>query len=131
MLRYLVENARRVVTKDEVMNAVWSGVTVTEESLTRCISEVRRALGDESHEIVKTISKLGYLFDLPVASVEAAEQAASGDERPAMGGSSTRAPLASDEADSPETVRPRNAQRRQLTVMICNIVGLTSSCERH
>ena len=126
VLRYLVENARRVVTKDEVIDAVWSGVTVTEESLTRCISEVRRALGDESHEIVKTISKRGYLFDLPVASVEAAEQAASGDERPAMGGSSTRAPLASDEADSPETVRPRNAQRRQLTVMICTIVGLTS-----
>jgi len=125
VLRYLVENARRVVTKDEVINAVWSGVTVTEESLTRCISEIRRALGDENQEIVKTISKQGYLFDLTVASVEAPEQAVSGDERPA-GGSGTRVPLAGPQQAPPEPVRPRDAQRRQLTVMTCNIVGLTS-----
>ena len=38
VLRYLVEHAGRVVTKDEVIKAVWPDVTVTDESLTRCVS---------------------------------------------------------------------------------------------
>ena len=45
VLRYLAEHAGRVVTKDEVIKAVWPDVTVTDESLTRCISDVRHALG--------------------------------------------------------------------------------------
>lgn len=126
VLRYLVENARRVVTKDEVIDTVWSGVTVTEESLTRCISEVRRALGDESQEIVKTVPKRGYLFDLPVEAADAAAgREAVGDERPPPGGSA-RAPESSDHADSPATSRPRHAERRQLTVLACSIAGLTT-----
>src|SRR5262245_44902363 len=116
VLRYLVENARRVVSKDEVIDTVWSGVAVTEESLTRCISEVRRALGDESQEIVKTVPKRGYLFDLPVESVDAAAQAPSSDAQSTKSGS--RGPVTSDEAAPPETARSRNAQRRQLTVMV-------------
>jgi adenylate cyclase len=45
--RYLVHNAGRVVSKDELLRMVWSDVIVTEDSLTPCISDVRRALGDE------------------------------------------------------------------------------------
>jgi adenylate cyclase len=66
VLRYLVEHAGRVASKDEVMAAVWSNVTVTDDSLIRCISEVRHAIGDESQRIVKTVSRRGYLFDAPV-----------------------------------------------------------------
>ena len=47
VLRYLVENAGRVVTKQELIEAVWPNVTVSDESLTQCISEVRRAIGDD------------------------------------------------------------------------------------
>ena len=63
VLRYLAEHAGRVVTKDEVIKAVWPDVTVTDESLTRCISEVRRAIGDETQRIIRTVSRRGYLFD--------------------------------------------------------------------
>jgi DNA-binding winged helix-turn-helix (wHTH) protein/tetratricopeptide (TPR) repeat protein len=128
VIRYLVENAGRVLTKDEMIEAVWPDVTVTEESLTRCISEVRRALGDEGQEIVKTIPKRGYVFDLPVESYEAAGRAASRDEQSRTAGGSTRAPASNDQKDAQETVRPRDAdaQRRQLTIMVCNIVGLTT-----
>jgi class 3 adenylate cyclase/tetratricopeptide (TPR) repeat protein len=126
VLRYLVENARRVVTKDEVIDTVWSGVSVTEESLTRCISEVRRALGDERQEIVKTIPKRGYLLDIAVEAVETAAQAAPSGEQSPKGDSTARAAATGDAADSPETVRPRHAERRQMTVMACNIVGLTA-----
>ena len=46
VLRHLATNAGRVVTKDELLEVNWPGVTVTEDSLTQCISEIRRALGD-------------------------------------------------------------------------------------
>ena len=53
VLRYLVEHAERVVTKEELIKAVWPDVTVGDESLTQCISEVRRALGEQSHRIIR------------------------------------------------------------------------------
>ncbi|MGZ5867896.1 MAG: winged helix-turn-helix domain-containing protein [Xanthobacteraceae bacterium] len=68
VLRYLVENAGRVVAKDEIMKVVWPGVTVTDESLTHCVSEVRRALGDKAQRMVRTAPRRGYLFDAPVAT---------------------------------------------------------------
>ncbi len=70
VLRYLVEHAERVVTKEELIKAVWPDVTVGDESLTQCISEVRRALGEESHRIIKTVPRRGYLFDVPVSADE-------------------------------------------------------------
>ena len=69
VLRYLVEHAGRVASKDEVMASVWADVVVTEDSLTRCISEIRTALGDDSHSVIKTLPKRGYMLDLPVAAV--------------------------------------------------------------
>lgn len=46
VLVYLVENPGRVVSKDELGEAVWPGVPVSDESLTKSVSEVRLALGD-------------------------------------------------------------------------------------
>src|SRR5262245_14581372 len=68
VLRYLVEHEGRVVGKEELIKAVWPNVTVTDESLTRCISEVRRALGDGSQQIIKTVPKRGYLVDVPISA---------------------------------------------------------------
>lgn len=64
-LRYLVEHAGQVVSKDELLDAVWPHVTVSAESLSQCISEIRRAIGDEHRQIIKTIARRGYLFDMP------------------------------------------------------------------
>ncbi len=60
VLKYLALNADRVVTKDELMGAVWPDVAVTENSLVQCIHEIRRALGDESQSILKTVARRGY-----------------------------------------------------------------------
>lgn len=68
VLRHLAEHAGRVVTKEEMLNAVWPDVTVSDESLTQCISEVRRAIGDTDQRIIKTIPRRGYLFDVPVSA---------------------------------------------------------------
>jgi adenylate cyclase len=62
VLRYLVENAGRLISKDEIMKAVWPHVVVTDESLLRCISEVRAAIGDREQRIIKTVPRRGYLF---------------------------------------------------------------------
>jgi putative ABC transport system substrate-binding protein len=70
VLRYLVEHPRRVVTKDELIKAVWPNVIVTDESLTRCISDVRHALGDASQQVIKTVPKRGYLLDLEVSVLD-------------------------------------------------------------
>ncbi|MFN0192899.1 MAG: winged helix-turn-helix domain-containing tetratricopeptide repeat protein [Aestuariivirga sp.] len=60
VLKHLVLNADRVVTKDELMGAVWLDVAVTENSLVQCIHEIRRALGDESQSVLKTVARRGY-----------------------------------------------------------------------
>ena len=67
VLRYLVEHAGRVVTKEEMINAVWPNVTVGDESLTQCISEARRGLGDGNQRIIKTIPRRGYLMDVTIS----------------------------------------------------------------
>src|SRR5215475_9785175 len=69
VLRYLLEHPGRVVGKDEVMTAVWPNTTVSDESLTCCISDVRRALVDGQQLIIKTVPRRGYLVDVPVFSV--------------------------------------------------------------
>jgi len=69
VLRYLVEHSGRVVGKEEMLQAVWPNVTVTDESLTRCISDIRHALGDAGQQIIKTVPRRGYLLDLPASIV--------------------------------------------------------------
>ena len=65
VLRYLHGQAGRLVTKEELANAVWPGIVVTDDSLVQCIHEVRIALADEAHAIVKTVRGRGYRFVLP------------------------------------------------------------------
>src|SRR6267378_4049647 len=77
VLRFLVQNADRLVSKDELMEALWPGVFVTEDSLSRCISDVRIALGDAQQRIIKTVPRRGYLFGVPVSSREEASLPAS------------------------------------------------------
>lgn len=62
LLVYLVRNAGRVVPKGELMDAVWPHVTVTEDSLTQCVSGIRRALGDEGPLLLRTVARRGYVF---------------------------------------------------------------------
>lgn len=62
-LRYLVEHAGELSTKDELVNALWPRSVVTDDSLVKCIQDVRQALGDDEHRCVKTVPRRGYIFD--------------------------------------------------------------------
>jgi TolB-like protein/cytochrome c-type biogenesis protein CcmH/NrfG len=69
LLRYLVENAGRLVPKDELIKAVWPNVSVADDSLARCVSDVRLVLKDGDQRIIKTMLRRGYLFAAPVSVV--------------------------------------------------------------
>jgi DNA-binding winged helix-turn-helix (wHTH) protein/Flp pilus assembly protein TadD len=58
----LVRAGGRVVTRDELLSAVWPGVVVGDEALTQAIIKLRRALGDDSRSprYIETIPKRGY-----------------------------------------------------------------------
>ncbi len=64
LLTYLIQNHNRFVPRRELMDHLWSEVTVTASSLTQCISELRQALGDSAQDphYVETRVKLGYRF---------------------------------------------------------------------
>jgi DNA-binding winged helix-turn-helix (wHTH) protein len=66
VLRYLVENADRLVTKEELIQAIWPNVIVTDEALSHCVSEVRQAIGDGDQAIIKTVPRRGYRSRRPV-----------------------------------------------------------------
>jgi TolB-like protein/DNA-binding winged helix-turn-helix (wHTH) protein len=65
VLRHLVANAGRIVSKDELNCAVWDGVAVTDDSLVQCVRDVRRAIGDTRQDIVRTVPRRGYRLDPP------------------------------------------------------------------
>jgi predicted ATPase/DNA-binding winged helix-turn-helix (wHTH) protein len=70
MLRYLVEHAGQLVTKDDLWQAVWPAITVTDAALTVCMSEIRKALGDNAKtpRYVETVHRRGYRFIAPVTT---------------------------------------------------------------
>lgn len=74
LLNLLVAQAGQVLTKDALMDAVWPNVTVTEDSLTQAIRDVRHAIGDTRASLIRAIRGRGYLLDLvPDQAVPPAE----------------------------------------------------------
>ncbi len=69
-LVYLVEHRDRLVRKNELIDAVWPDVVVTDDSLIHAISVLRRALGDEPNKAhyVQTVPRRGYRFVAPVSA---------------------------------------------------------------
>lgn len=60
VLRYLIAHANHLVTKEDLVAAVWPDIAVTDDSLVQCVHEIRRALGDDEHKLLKTVSRRGY-----------------------------------------------------------------------
>jgi DNA-binding winged helix-turn-helix (wHTH) protein/tetratricopeptide (TPR) repeat protein len=67
LLRILLRERERVVSADELFEALWPGIAVTPGSLTRAVSVARRAIGDtRGGEVLKSFSRRGYRFTAPV-----------------------------------------------------------------
>ncbi|HVF91422.1 MAG TPA: AAA family ATPase [Blastocatellia bacterium] len=70
VLRYLAQNHERVVSKEELLEAVWPDVFTTDGVLKRAVSQARRALGDnpDNSRFIATYHGRGYRFIAPVSS---------------------------------------------------------------
>src|SRR5271154_1703011 len=76
LLRYMVINAGRLIDRDELMQAVWPGVFVTDESITQCVKDIRRALDDQTRRVLRTVPRRGYLLDVSTSCLAADESGA-------------------------------------------------------
>src|SRR6266404_5128686 len=115
LLLYLIRNRERVVSKDDLMAAVWSGRIVSESTLSSQINAVRHAIGDDGERqiLLRTLPRKGFRF---VGEVR--EQCEREKLRLAEVASAAR-------NDAPEAARSRSdrPERRQLSVMICSLAG--------
>jgi DNA-binding winged helix-turn-helix (wHTH) protein len=78
VLKQLVSRAGEPVSKDDLFAAVWSGTAVSDDALSTCIRELRRALGDDSKQprFIETRHRRGYRF---IARLSAAAPATAAD----------------------------------------------------
>jgi pimeloyl-ACP methyl ester carboxylesterase/DNA-binding winged helix-turn-helix (wHTH) protein len=74
VLLYLVQHGGRLVTKNELFEAVWPGVFVGDAALKVCVREIRKALEDDAHapQYIETAHRRGYRFIAPITVKPAA-----------------------------------------------------------
>src|SRR5262249_6033944 len=133
LLEYAIRNRERVVSKDDLLAAVWNGRIVSESTLSTRINAARNAIGDsgEGQRLLRTAHGKGIRFVGAVREEEetARKLAATFAADPA----SFSRPIGQDEvgsADFPEQTKGQDArrpdlisaERRQLTVMSCNLI---------
>lgn len=72
LLVLLARHAGRTVPKDVILAEVWQRQHVADSGLTRCITEIRQALGDDAHApwMLQTIPKRGYRLVAPVVFLD-------------------------------------------------------------
>jgi TolB-like protein len=78
LLLYLVQNRDRVVSKDHLLEVVWSGRIVSESTLTSHINAVRKAIGDngEAQQLLRTVPRKGFRFIGDVTEAQSADSPA-------------------------------------------------------
>jgi len=75
LLLYFVARPSVLITKDELLSAIWPDVTVTENALTQAISDLRQTLGDDpsAPTYIQTVARRGYRFIADVEALPGAE----------------------------------------------------------
>jgi len=86
VLLYLAGERQRLVPKQELLEAVWPGVHVTDSTLTRAVSLARAAVGDsgQTRAVIETVSGRGYRWKAPVEVVDGAEDQQPGGVRASL-----------------------------------------------
>jgi pimeloyl-ACP methyl ester carboxylesterase len=86
VLALLARRLGHVVPKDELIATVWNDVAVTEDSLTQCIADIRRALDDRERQLVRTVPRRGYMLLGPAEPADPPAPAAPPETRYARSG---------------------------------------------
>jgi DNA-binding winged helix-turn-helix (wHTH) protein/Flp pilus assembly protein TadD len=108
LLLHLLDNSGALVTKEQLLDALWPGANVTDNALAQAVSELRQALGDDAGapQFIKTVARRGYRFIAPVGRI-----------------ASTPAPLAQTQPS-----RASNANEQAIAVMdFANVTGESDS----
>ncbi len=66
VLSYLVQHHGVLVTKQELLDAIWGRKAVTDDSLTHCLIDIRKALGDDARQKIRTIPRRGFIFEIDI-----------------------------------------------------------------
>jgi TolB-like protein len=77
LLRLLLRNPGRIVGRQEILDSVWPNLFVTDDSITQCVVEIRKAMGGGGAEMLKTVPRRGYLLQAEVESETPPEPARS------------------------------------------------------
>ena len=75
ILRFLVERAGKLASKDELVELAWPNVTVSDDSLAQCVKEIRRLLGDDEQRFIRTVPRRGYMFVAEVKTLDSVDTA--------------------------------------------------------
>ena len=69
LLRFLIENHARLVTKEELFQEIWGSRAVSDAALSTCIKSARRAVNDsgDRQEVIKTVHGKGLRWVAPLA----------------------------------------------------------------
>ncbi len=75
VLRHLLHNPDRLVSKQELFDTVWERTAVTDNALTRVVAQLRRAIGDDARDAryIETVPTRGYRFIGRIEPVAGAE----------------------------------------------------------
>jgi serine/threonine-protein kinase len=65
VLKYLAENPGRLISKNRLIEEVWRGRAVTDDSLVQCLRDVRHALGQHGAQYIRNVRGRGYIFERP------------------------------------------------------------------
>jgi TolB-like protein len=97
LLDYMIRNRDRVVSKDELIAAIWGGRAISDAALTTRINSVRVAVGDTGDEqrLIKTLPRKGFRFVAPVLEITGSDHAAIPNDQIQA---STQAPRSSDKS---------------------------------
>jgi Tol biopolymer transport system component/DNA-binding winged helix-turn-helix (wHTH) protein len=109
-LDYLIKNRGRVVTKNELIQAIWPDSFVTDDSLVQCVRDIRRALDDGGQVCIRTVPRRGYIFE-----AEVVENGGGTAETVAIGESSKFKAVVEEERLNlePKTLQPEPAPTRE------------------
>src|SRR5499433_3293905 len=135
LLAYLIQHHDQFVSREKLYAQLWSQQFVSEAALTYCISEARKAVGDNgrAQRVIKTVHGRGYRFIAPVTKhlpgSPSGETATVPDSLPKADSTPPATPGQSEpavplqHADTTESAQPvplaLGAERRQLTVLWC------------
>jgi len=125
VLVYLAERAGQMVSRDELLTAVWPGVVVGDDALTQAIIKLRKALGDDARRpaYIETLAKRGYRLIAPVARV--AEVGGAPPATPPAAAAVEAAPSSPIEAPLPSAATPARQKSSRRAVLGAGLAALS------